>query len=717
MKRVPILILLILLSDIICVRFKHPIPQPIMMAERENPRIEKIKCIFYIKKGCKISKKIYVNGKREIERRISANTTEPLYVDIKWSDTSYLPECNRTNLNLDMYDPVYVVNEIDRSKIIGRMVGKYDNSTEALIDRYNVFLAVMCAAQDRFQETSFINMLKIIVCTVYDLKGAINQTTLLNIIQQYAGSGSGNLFNKNIVNLNDSMIFNPAYEEQINARLKMQEDTTILQYSAPMFYSLKKRYNKEDGFKSAKSYFKNAHNVYKTFNALKNNSTDERFVFFFKRELKKKKKSIGESIRIAKNVFYNIPKILESQNIKTKVTNFLEEAYYSAPKIYGYIKAIKTDLYYGHTQYYKQKNHTFDQKIEDDELGLWDRHTRSVNQYTHYLNAMNAHLLRTRKNREELHRKNRDYHEKHLGVYKKKNDTWKDNFDIHPQTMKLWQGFGNMGKKDIFGRIRTNKFNINSIFDYIAAYVVWVNYVYNPIFAIFGLYGKITPIDVCLPFPPKFPDERNGCLYPVFEGAPGGFIASLFPVGFDMNNPQCEPYFTFWGWSLGFIRIPGTLILGQSVKTYPSQMKWLGLDYLALNSTGQPGLAALPPNLLPCLFFFGLWAFVFFLVAFVGIVVSVLLFVFCGRVEMRYLELKTKRDELFKLDQAEYELQIARDKKAQLIAEIKEKMEEGILVGKHYDFMPIIDPNVKLYIDLYFNKHENQLDRTQINNQ
>jgi hypothetical protein len=728
MKVLCILVLILLLYEVNTVRNKHP-------THRFHPTVQtaqnRTKCIFYIKKGCKLSKKIYVDGKREIERRLK-NNNGTLFTYSNVIEPEVLPICDRNNFDITLYEPVYTVNETDRARIIATMVGAYDNSTEVLITTYNTFLKQMCASNDRFQHTSFLNMLKILTCALYDAKdGFLSHPFVVNTITNYLNTlATPNLFNGNIKKIEDSIVFNPALMKQIAETTSVFEIGNVLPMTMPHVQSLKKTMDEEEGFVRLKSYVKNAHKLYSTVGNMSMNTKDEQFMIRFRREFNKKKDSIARSYSRLKSIFGGIPGILNDKVLKNKITQLTNEVYFTSSKASSYFESVKNAMYHGHREYIKHENHTENSWVQNSSIkfdgwlhrklhgwfgGLYGgivkkmgSYERTAEQQVHYLHAMNTHLINTRKDREHLHNTERKYYEGRTVVYNKHaaKYNWKDEYYDENTNILNWRGFV-VGGKDPDGDPITNVFNIESISDDFWGAFWVVSYLYNPFFNVLGINNTIFNETTCTPTPPKLPDPRLGCVYPHFEAVPtGGAFFGLFPVGFDFANPNCEDYTYFGGWSLGIIRVAGTYFLGNFVLREPKLSKFIGFDYLVLNATGGQGLAALPSNMIPCLIIFTPgYIILFALVVFASILVLILGIILVGRVEIRYLTDKKKRKELRKLYSQDYEQHLATTTKRALSTELREKIQEGVLVGKSYDLVPDLDPTLKLQFDKYLSQY------------
>lgn len=701
--RVVMIILVFLIYEAFCVRYKLPVHQ-------QNSPQNKTKCIFYIKKGCPISRKIYVNGKREIERRLrESNQTQFTYAD----ETSNidLPICDRANLTL--YEPIYVINEHDRAKILATMLGAYDNSTETIISAYKLFLDGMCATKDRFRYVSFINMLKILVCELYTLSGTpLTQTFVLSTITRFTNSlKTFGLFNNNISQIQDSIFFNPAFEQRIATSQTGVNMISILPRSIPFFQSLKKTLHEENGFRYLKHYATNVKNVYSTIENIPKNSADEKFIHHFKREYDKRRDKITKTLTTVKQIIGGIPKVLSDDKVNLHTAKFMNEAYFTTSRLFGYVKNIKNTIYHGYIEYFRHNNHSSPEWIKNyagsEIKPLFGKYRESADKHLHFLHSINTHLIRTRKERENLHNIERKYYEGRTLVYNKygKKYKWKDDYYDENNSILKWRGFV-VGGLDSNGNIITNVFNINSLTDDLWGVFYLSSYIFNPFVKLIGISNTIFNEETCTPYYPKLPDTRLGCTYPEFESVPlGSGILGVFPVGFDFLNPNCDAYLAFGGWSLGFVRMIGTLVFGRFVISNPALSNFIGINYIVLNVTGLEGLAALPSNLVPCLIVFSGWSIVFALVVVFIIASTVFLIIYFGKVEIRYIMDKEKRAQQWKLDLIDYEQSIALTAKTELRGEINRRLEDAKLTGKTYNFTPNIDPNVKLYIDNYLNQH------------
>lgn len=120
---------------------------------------------------------------------------------------------------------------------------------------------------------------------------------------------------------------------------------------------------------------------------------------------------------------------------------------------------------------------------------------------------------------------------------------------------------------------------------------------------------------------PRLPDTRKGCIYPEFYCSSKVTLKSLlFPVGFDFDNPHCEQYNTLMLWGRGLMYFVFTPLLGYQAYIHPTSF----YTKLVYNATGKEGLAALPPNLIPCMVINGYIGLIFLLVFFVGVLVFAL---------------------------------------------------------------------------------------------
>jgi hypothetical protein len=309
-----------------------------------------------------------------------------------------------------------------------------------------------------------------------------------------------------------------------------------------------------------------------------------------------------------------------------------------------------------------------------------------TNEYSRYLNSITRHIIETRDEREYIHNLERKYHqEKILSHNKHKKYTWIDGGNTE---ILRWRGFI-VGGVDNRGHIITNQFDLNSLYDdYFGVFFI-LSYIYNPLLMLIGIQNTVFNEKKCCPIPPKLPDPRYGCTYPRFVVIiTRNGIFNILPDGFDLNNPKCDAYSTFGGWSLGISRVAGTLIFGRVQYYRPRFTRLLGIDFFIANETGRPGLAALPPNMLPCLAVFVIWANLFFAVFIGSILIIVFAFIFYFRFIMKYRNALEKREEEEKLDLIDREHFKAEEIKEEIKNEINRKTEETftlmIMMNKFY---------------------------------
>ena len=613
----------------------------------------KIECKFYIIKGCPISDEkysqimYYINYELEHNRTMNNNISIIPYFES-------LPECNRTNLDLSIYDPKYIIpSNYYKSREISIKIGLISNDTIQLIEDYQNLLNNLCTSQKVLEKVSFMNLLKLAVCYAYR---SVNQTTDEKYLSEFITVFRNNLPNLNInngdsnsmatldssstpyvFNLNKSWIFNPIFKSAMsNARSTIKQSSS---YSAPYFSELKEIYKgDEHNYKHLNLYLSNAKKIFNTFHKIKSEGKEREVLKLLKKLVVDRKDGLYNFFKGTYTILKNLPTILKEDEVIEHTDNFLGESRVLKKLFPDITTNIKESIRKGYKQHLKViKNENF--KYYEGFRYIRE-YSKKMQEYTIMMYKINENIIKSRHKHTLILNLERKYFKERISLKKNKLNKWNVLlFNSIPNTNKLWEGL----------TTTANIFNLDSLHD-IGVGILWLlSYFFNFILNLLKIKNNRFNGTTCCPQFPLLPNADLGCIYPTFVAVNSGmnptfFGLVIFPDGFNFTNPGCTIYMGFFRWSLAVLQIPGTLLFGRFILNNPKFSNYIGLEFLVNNATGLQGIAALPPNLIVCVVVYSYWIFLLVPSIVLGIFIIAFLAIFPGRVLKRWIEEVRKRN-------------------------------------------------------------------------